>query len=106
VTSTCWFARLGYVDHDGPLQRAHWIPKQRLRQAGLGTDAVWDPRVWRWSCMRHHHKVDNGFIDLNPDDFPAELWEYAAENRFSFNADRGQFYADFVEGGRATGNDG
>jgi hypothetical protein len=62
----------------------HLIPKQRLRDAGVPEDAIWDPRVWRWGCRGHHHAFDHGFVRLEELDYPDSVRDYAAEHGFAW----------------------
>jgi hypothetical protein len=82
----CFFQRLG--DCSGRSQRAHWVPKQRLRKAGLREDAIWDKRAWVLMCERCHHRFDKGFIRLRLEDYPADFLAYAAEHDFFWAGDR------------------
>jgi hypothetical protein len=70
------------------IQRAHLIPKQRLKAAGLSHDEIWDLRVWVPACERHHHQFDKGFIRLGVDDYPQELLEYAWHHDFGWEGER------------------
>lgn len=85
----CWLAKLlGLTDCDGPIQRAHLIPKQRLKRAGLDHAAIWDPRVWRLMCWMHHHRFDTYFVRITRIQVPAETEEYALEHGFVWSLDR------------------
>src|SRR5258706_16474184 len=83
----CYFRGLGYLDCDGFIQRAHLIPKQRMKIAGVIGDMIWDERCWIPACKHHHHQWDNGFIMLDPDDFPPGIWSFAREISFYYRAD-------------------
>lgn len=82
-------------DCDGPLDAAHWIPAQRLR-AHTGTlseeeklRCVYDPRVARPLCRRHHHRVDHFFEPpVFYEQLPQELIEYAEEWRLGWSLER------------------
>jgi hypothetical protein len=72
----CWFAALGNCS-PGRLQRAHLIPKQRLKRH---VEDVWQPVLWVPACDSHHHKFDKHFILLQEEDYPQGLREWAAAN--------------------------
>lgn len=82
-TVRCFFRGKGPCD-GWARDRAHLIPKQRLVQAGLPFDDVWDGRVWVPLCRRHHHRFDQGFLDLVEGDYPAGLRAYAEEHGFAY----------------------
>lgn len=83
---------------DGLPDRAHLIPAQRLRLAGLGEmEIVWDPRAWVLACRRHHHSLDNGFITLELADYPEDFISYATEHGLIWNPDRRQWRVGFRE---------
>lgn len=91
----CWFAGQGPCGYGpwmlptGLPDRAHWIPKQRLRDAGLTDADVWDPRVWTWMCRRHHHRFDQGFVQFGEYDYPAQLRAFAERHRFAYDQRQG-----------------
>lgn len=87
--TACWFRQLG--DCDGRIQRAHLIPKQRLKRAGVrADDDVWDQRVVVPACARHHTLFDMKFIHLEETDYPETLQQYAGEHGFAWqDAERG-----------------
>lgn len=86
--SLCWLK-----DRPGEcstrLDPAHFCPQQRLKQAlktrGLETTEIhsilWDKRAFVFICRAHHHKLDQGFIRLNEEDYPEDFREFAAEHR-------------------------
>lgn len=85
MTLGCYLRRLGYKTCNGRLDRAHLIPKQRMKKAGItDQDVIWDPRVWRWVCRAHHHALDMKFIHLTEDQYPPEVGEWADEHGFYF----------------------
>lgn len=71
---------------DGLPDRAHLIPKQRLRIAGI--DDVWDNRAWVLSCRRHHHLFDQGYLPLSIADYPPEFIDFATEHGLHFVSER------------------
>lgn len=85
MTLGCYLRRLGYQTCNGRLQRAHMIPKQRIKQAGItDLDVIWDERVWRHVCSAHHHALDMKFIYLTEAEYPESVGEWAAEHGFYF----------------------
>lgn len=82
----CFFQkRLG--DCQGISQRAHWVPKQRLRKE-LDENEVWDKRCWTLMCAAHHHRFDKGFLRLRLEDYPAVFLEYAADHGLFWAGER------------------
>lgn len=105
----CFFAQLGFsgCEHraDGQPDRAHLIPAQRVRHAGL---EVWDDRLWVYGCRKHHHQFDHGFITLGSAQYPAGLREWATAHHFFYASPRSGWLqeangdcspADFAEEG-------
>lgn len=62
---TCWLAQFEGGPCDGPTDRAHLVPKQRIRRELHGHDpelverVVWHPSCWVHACRRHHADFDN-----------------------------------------------
>jgi hypothetical protein len=85
MTSECWLASVGCPGScDGPMDRAHLIPKQRIRRELRGDltreqldEAIWHPSVWRWACRFHHGQLDNGAFHLDRSLLPASVAEFA-----------------------------
>lgn len=73
---------------DGPTDKAHLIPKQRLKKARLNQEQIWDKRVWTSMCRYHHHRFDNGFLRIPREDLPKGIEEYAAEHELAWSLDR------------------
>lgn len=79
----------------GPIQRAHWIKKERIKKALRFRDkatpreieaVVWDQRAWDYCCHKHHHLMDFA-KKLGPKseaDHPTKVKEYAAEIGFHY----------------------
>lgn len=92
--TTCWLATFSTQPCDlgawGRLQRAHLVPKQRLRNAGLSDmDILWDARCWRWACERHHRMLDESkTIRLSLEDYPPEFIDYATEHGLFWAGER------------------
>ena len=81
----CYFWHLGWRGCNGRLERCHMIPKQRLKKAGITAyEDVWDVRVWRWGCVRHHFLFDQHAIRLEREQYPSKVFEYAQEVGFDF----------------------
>lgn len=82
VTEVCFFAGLG--DCEGRLQRAHLIPKSRIRREFRGDldreqllRLVWHPSCWRWMCELHHHRFDQCQLFLRRERVPADVEAFA-----------------------------
>ena len=92
----CFFARLDEPPcdwrADGNPDRAHLIPKQRMRIRKLSLYVIWDPRAWVPACRRHHHRFDNHFFRLTRKQLPPPVEEFAAEHDLKWSHDRD--YAD------------
>jgi hypothetical protein len=83
----CWFADLGQCD--GQLQRAHWIPKQRMKQRGIRSqDVIWDERCWSFMCERCHHRFDKGFLSVKREELPFAIEGFAVDHGLEFSLDR------------------
>jgi hypothetical protein len=85
--SECWLRRLGGCD--GRVERAHLVPKQRLRRDGLDEADVWDPRVLVPLCRRHHHRLDQGFVEVDRADLPARFAGWLEEHGYGWAPGRG-----------------
>lgn len=106
----CFFAQLGFsgCEHraDGQPDRAHFVPAQRLRHAGI--DPWADDRTYTYSCRRHHHMLDHGFITLGSAQYPESFQAWARENHWFYASPRSGWLqeangdcspADFAEEG-------
>jgi hypothetical protein len=69
---TCFFARFSDEPCDGPTDKAHLIPKQRIkREVSDDPRLVWHPSVWVHACRRHHADFDNHVFRIARSDLPA-----------------------------------
>lgn len=79
---SCWLAQFSEARCDGRLERAHLIRAQKIR--GLVSRdplVVWDNRVWRWACHRHHVMRDQQrTLRVPRSAIPAETERWAADN--------------------------
>ncbi|MGH2761416.1 MAG: hypothetical protein ACRDLD_02360 [Thermoleophilaceae bacterium] len=97
MTLLCALGRMGFAGCEGRLQRAHWVPRQRLKHAAQTrkwsaerlAEALWDRRAWDWVCSRHHHLLDQRVIRLQEDQYPEGLREFCAEVDFHFRPREG-----------------
>lgn len=80
---TCWWKDRGQGPCDGPIDRAHWIPKQRIRRefrhlaAETLKELVWHPAVWSPMCRRHHGDFDSGKLKVAREQLPVPVERYA-----------------------------
>lgn len=84
----CWFRGIKEHECDGPLDRAHLIPKQRMRIKNLPDEVVWDKRCWVWACRRSHTMFDHIGIDLKRSQLPDGVEEFALEYGLGWSLDR------------------
>jgi hypothetical protein len=56
-TPDCWLRQFTSTDCAGRMDRAHLIPKQTLKKAGLA-EHILDPATWRPACRYHHFSFD------------------------------------------------
>ena len=89
-TRTCWLAQFTDTECDGPMDRAHiGIAKQRMRIKNLTDEQVWDKRIWRWCCRRHHTQLDHRIgLHLKREDIPQSVWEFADEHKLTWSLER------------------
>jgi hypothetical protein len=82
---TCWLARFGDGPCDGPMDRAHLVPRQRIRRQLHGQDpelvqrVIWHPSCWVWACRRHHGDFDNKRFAVPREALPECVEVFAAE---------------------------
>jgi len=68
---------------DGQPDRAHLIPQQRMKRAGIRDhEVLWDDRAWVKSCRTHHELFDHKMLRLDEGEYPDDLREFAAEIGF------------------------
>jgi hypothetical protein len=101
----CFFAHRGPCD--GPMDKAHLIPKARIRKeltsrtrafdgsVPTGPDwrgwlygAIWDPRVIVAACRAHHSAWDNRVFNIARGEVPQACEEYAEEYGLTWSLDR------------------
>jgi hypothetical protein len=81
----CYLAQFTDTPCDGQYDRAHLIPQQRLRQAGIGAIAC-DTRSWVPACRKHHHAFDFAkTIRLTLDQYPPAFCEFADQHGLYFD---------------------
>lgn len=93
----CFFAARG--DCEGRLDRAHLIPKQRMRIRNMDKDILWDPRCWVPMCRKHHTAFDHHFINLRRKDLPIGVEQFAAEHKLEWSLTRD--YGGLEDNGKA-----
>ena len=88
--TSCWFAEV-FDDPDiyevgpcdGPMDRCHLIPKQRIKRELEGAppmmveEAVWHPSVWVSGCHRHHGNFDARMIRVMRSQLPPAVEHFA-----------------------------
>lgn len=87
--SLCWASQF-FDDACSPgrFDRMHiGFRKQYLRKKGLSEDQVWDERVWKWGCRRHHERLDGPYFTLHRDQLPASVEDYAQEHELVHQLD-------------------
>jgi hypothetical protein len=87
----CWLQQFSLAPCDGPMDPAHLVPKQRLRNAGINPEDRWDRRAIVAACRAHHHLFDNGFIKLSLTDYPESFIDYATEHGLTWDPSRRQW---------------
>jgi hypothetical protein len=86
---TCWLARFFDDPCSGRVDRCHiGLQKQTLRHRGLTEDEVWDPRITRLGCRRHHERFDGPYFRLRREQIPDSVEEFAADHGLSHRLDR------------------
>lgn len=94
MVTPCFFAgRPGWGACDGPIDRCHLIPKQRIkRELRLAPSdvvrVVWDPRAWVPGCRWHHGQMDAYAVRLRREDLPAGTEEFAVEHGLVWSLER------------------
>lgn len=90
----CWLRQFSDRPCEGPAcHKAHLLKQQTIRRAfprGVKVPAkvLWDPRVWRRACRRHHHDFDNGRLVVPRESVPEDTERFAAEHRLSWYLDK------------------
>jgi hypothetical protein len=93
----CWFAGRGAGPCEGKLDKAHWIPKQRIKREFKHADQeqldelVWHPAVWSPMCRKHHSAFDAKMLRIRREDVPlqAERWAEMFGMTWSLDVDYG-----------------
>lgn len=88
---TCFLAKLHGFDSEcePPIDRAHiGFRKQTLKRAGLTPEEVWDRRVWRYSCRKHHEMSHWASTpSLTRQQLPESVEQYADEKGLTYRLD-------------------
>jgi hypothetical protein len=87
-SAVCWIRRkrLHGDPCSGRMQKAHLIPKRRMK--GLDWEDIWDRRVWVWICEHHHQALDGPYLTLNRNDYPPSVLDWALDHGFYWNDER------------------
>ena len=85
----CWLASFSDKPCDGRMDPVHLIPQMVMkRRYGITDEEVlWDPRIVVAGCRDHHHKFDNGFLQVPLSAVPVETQAFADELAYSFEDD-------------------
>lgn len=90
----CWFAAFSEKPCDGPMDKCHLIPRQRLRKEIAKSDAIlastllWHPALWVYGCRRHHGDFDNRALRVARASVPEVVEMAAAELGMGWSLDR------------------
>lgn len=91
----CWFARLaGAGPCDGPMDRCHLVPKQRIKREfaaaapSVLSEVVWHPSAWVWGCRRHHGNFDNKVLRIHRSQIPLRTERWAEVFGLQWSLDR------------------
>jgi hypothetical protein len=84
----CWLQQFSLAPCDGPMDPAHLVPKQRLRNAGINPEDRWDRRAIVPACRRHHHLFDQKFMRIPLEEYPSEFIDYCTEHGLYWNGQR------------------
>lgn len=85
ATRVCWLAQFSDEPCDGPIDRAHLVPKQRIRRQLTGMEpelverVVWHPSCWVYACRHHHANFDMKVLHVPRDRLPGCVEVFAAE---------------------------
>jgi hypothetical protein len=91
---SCWFSQFCDRPCDGPTDRAHLLPKSRIKRELRGQrqdlidEAVWHPAVWVHACRFHHGQFDNRILRVKRSDVPRATEEWAVTMDMVWSLDR------------------
>jgi hypothetical protein len=94
LVRVCFFSPYSEHPCDGPRDRCHLIPKQRIKREwrSLGAEdlkkLVWHRSVWVWGCRRHHGDFDNKALRVPRSRVPAVTWSFAEQFGLTWSLDR------------------
>lgn len=84
---TCWLKAWMPGPCDGPIDRCHLIPKQRLKRECPAVD-VWAPAWWVNGCRHHHANFDNWVTRIPRSAVPAVTEKAAVDAGIVWSLDR------------------
>lgn len=89
----CWLAAFSDVPCDGRMEKAHLVRQQTIKREIRGAEdpkaILWDSRVLRPGCYRHHTMLDQAkTLRIPREAIPVETEQYAAELGLTWWLDR------------------
>lgn len=93
VSDECWLARFSKRSCDGPIDRCHLIPKQRIRREFHNAEPdvlhtlIWHPAVLVKGCRRHHGDFDAKHLRIRREDLPPACETYAKAFNLEWSLD-------------------
>ena len=80
----CWAKPMFGTDCEGRVDNAHLgFRKQTLRKRGMNEGQVWDDRIVRRVCRKHHNLLDGPTFHLFTHQLPPSVRDFAAEHDLS-----------------------
>lgn len=85
----CWLAQFATTSCEGRMDKAHLLPKSRLKKEHVPAEALWDPRVWVPACRKHHSAFDVArTLRVPRSALPVGLVRYAEDHGVGWLVDR------------------
>lgn len=82
----CWAHKMFLTDCEMPVDKAHiGFRKQTLRKRGMSEEQVWDERIVRPVCRKHHQLIDGPTFHLFYHQLPPSVRQFAKEHDEEFN---------------------
>lgn len=84
--ATCWLRQFADDECGGRLEKAHLLRQQTIRRELKNREGIedlraiiWDPRVWRPACNRHHTSFDAKRLRIPREAIPEDTERFARE---------------------------